>query len=141
MPVIKITQGSIESLQCTGATKTDYFDSRTKGLMIQVRSSGRKTYYYRERSADGKTRQTKIGDAETIRLAMVRRLVEERKKQQLQIQLNRVSQAWGIEAGEPLGDSPSASSAQSGYLIRFRPIQAGINANSARLMIFAIRNG
>jgi integrase len=112
MPVIKITQGSIESLHCAGATKTDYFDSRTKGLMIQVRSSGRKTYYYRERSADGKTRQTKIGDAETIRLAMVRRLVEKRKKQQLQTQLNRVSQAWGIEAEWPHGDSPGVSTAQ-----------------------------
>ena len=112
MPVIKITQGSIESLQCTGATKTDYFDSQTKGLMIQVRSSGRKTYYYRERSADGKTRQTKIGDAETIKLAKVRRLVGERKKQQLQTQLDRVSQAWGIEAERSLGYSPGVSTAQ-----------------------------
>ena len=99
MPVIKITQRSIESLECRGSPKTDYFDSETKGLMIQVRSSGRKTFYYRERDAQGKTVQTKIGDAETIRLAMVRRLIEERKKQVLQQTLNRVSQAWGIESG------------------------------------------
>lgn len=99
MPVIKITQRSIESLECRGSSKTDYFDSETKGLMIQVRSSGRKTFYYRERDAQGKTVQTKIGDAETIRLAMVRRLIEERKKQVLQQTLNRVSQAWGIESG------------------------------------------
>jgi len=54
MPVIKLSQGLLESLNSRGKDKEDFFDSTTKGLMVQVRASGRKTYYFRERGEDGK---------------------------------------------------------------------------------------
>lgn len=147
MPVVKITQRSIESLQCTGASKTDYFDSQTKGLLIQVRSTGRKTYYYRERSADGKIQQTKLGDAETLRLAAVRRLVEQRKQQQLQAELSRVSQEWGIDPAQAVGATfgnvaGRASARDSNYAtdhISVRGAQG--NAGGAGLSLAAAAHG
>jgi hypothetical protein len=72
MPVLKLSQGLLESLNSRGKDKEDFFDSTTKGLMVQVRASGRKTYYFRERGEDGKTIQLKIADADAIRLNVVR---------------------------------------------------------------------
>ena len=68
MPVLKLSQGLLETLNSSGKDKEDFFDSTTKGLMVQVRASGRKTYYFRERGEDGKTIQLKIADADAIRL-------------------------------------------------------------------------
>jgi hypothetical protein len=79
MPVIKLTQGVVDKLACSEALKQDYFDSCLKGLMVQVRPSGRKTFYLRERNEQGKTCQVKIGDAEFLKLNTVRKLVEERR--------------------------------------------------------------
>ena len=45
MPVLKLSQLLLESLNSSGKDKEDFFDSTTKGLMVQVRASGRKTYY------------------------------------------------------------------------------------------------
>ena len=42
MPVIKLLQGLLESLNSRGKDKEDFFDSTTKGLMVQVRAIGRK---------------------------------------------------------------------------------------------------
>ena len=79
MPVIKLLQGLLESLNSRGKYKEDFFDSTTKGLMVQVRASGRKTYYFRERGEDGKTIQLKIADADAIRLSAVRELIKQRR--------------------------------------------------------------
>ena len=68
MPVIKLLQGLLESLNSRGKDKEDFFDATTKGLMVQVRASGRKTYYFRERGEDGKTIQLKIADAPQLTL-------------------------------------------------------------------------
>jgi len=78
MPVLKLSQGLLESLNSRGKDKEDFFDSTTKGLMVQVRASGRKTYYFRERGEDGKTIQLKIADADAIRLNAVRELIKQR---------------------------------------------------------------
>jgi hypothetical protein len=59
MPVLKLSQGLLETLNSSGKDKEDFFDATTKGLMVQVRASGRKTYYFRERGEDGKTIQLK----------------------------------------------------------------------------------
>ena len=96
MPVIKLSQGTVDSLRCVVKGKTDYFDSQISGLLLQVRSSGRKTYYYRERDETGKVNQIRLGDAEEIRFAMIKALVEERKKQRVEQRLSRVRQAWGL---------------------------------------------
>ena len=66
MPVLKLSQGLLETLNSSGKDKEDFFDKATKGLMVQVRASGRKTYYFHERGEDGKTIQLKIADADAI---------------------------------------------------------------------------
>jgi hypothetical protein len=79
MPVLKLSQGLLETLNSSGKDKEDFFDATTKGLMVQVRASGRKTYYFRERGEDGKTIQLKIADADAIRLNAVRELIKQRR--------------------------------------------------------------
>ena len=82
MPVLKLSQGLLEMLNSSGKDKEDFFDATTKGLMVQVRASGRKTYYFRERGEDGKTIQLKIADANAIRLNTVRELIKQRRASQ-----------------------------------------------------------
>ena len=79
MPVLKLSQGLLETLNSSGKDKEDFFDATTKGLMVQVRASGRKTYYFRERGEDEKTIQLKIADADAIRLNTVRELIKQRR--------------------------------------------------------------
>ena len=79
MPVLKLSQGLLETLNSSGKDKEDFFDATTKGLMVQVRASGRKTYYFRERGEDEKTIQLKIADTDAIRLNAVRELIKQRR--------------------------------------------------------------
>jgi len=88
MPVLKLSQGLLEMLNSSGKDKEDFFDATTKGLMVQVRASGRKTYYFRERGEDGKTIQLKIADADAIRLNTVRELIKQRRAAQARAALS-----------------------------------------------------
>jgi integrase len=101
MPVIKLTQGVVDKLACDEALKQDYFDSCSKGLMVQVRPSGRKTFYLRERNEQGKTCQVKIGDAEFLKLNTVRKLVEERRAARSLWRLAGFSQPIGSRGNPP----------------------------------------
>ena len=96
MPVIKLSQGTVDSLRCVAKTKTDYFDSQICGLILQVRSTGKKTYYYRERDEAGKVNQIRLGDADEIRFAIIKALIEERKKQLVEQRLSRIRHVWGL---------------------------------------------
>ena len=110
MPVIKLSQGLLESLNSRGKDKEDFFDSTTKGLMVQVRASGRKTYYFRERGEDGKTIQLKIADADAIRLNVVRELIKQRRAAQAKAALatfaNPMAEALVAPPSEPAASSP-----------------------------------
>ena len=110
MPVIKLSQGLLESLNSRGKDKEDFFDSTTKGLMVQVRASGRKTYYFRERGEDGKTIQLKIADADAIRLNVVRELIKQRRAAQAKAALatfaNPMAEALSRRPSEPAASSP-----------------------------------
>ena len=103
MPVIKLSQGLLESLNSRGNDKEDFFDSTTKGLMVQVRASGRKKYYFRERGEDGKTTQLKIADAEAIRLNAVRELIKQRRAAQAKAALAAFANpmAEGLQSHRP----------------------------------------
>jgi hypothetical protein len=59
-----------------GARKTDYFDTLCKGLLLEVRQTGGKTYYLRFRDFYKKTRHFKIGDARDLTLAQARLLTD-----------------------------------------------------------------
>ena len=115
MPVLKLSQGLLESLNSRGKDKEDFFDSTTKGLMVQVRASGRKTYYFRERGEDGKTIQLKIADADAIRLTVVRELIKQRRAAQAKAALA----TFANPMAEALVAPPSESAASSPLLATF----------------------
>ena len=49
MPVLKLSQGLLESLNSRGKDKEDFFDSTTKGLMVQVREWAQNVLFSRAR--------------------------------------------------------------------------------------------
>ena len=111
MPVIELSQRLLESLTSGEKQKEDFFDSTTKGLMVQVRASGRKTFYFRERGEDGKTSQVKIADVDHIRLNEVRTLIKQRKAAQTQAALAAFANPYGeTPAAQPQLKEPDVSS-------------------------------
>lgn len=74
MPIVNLTPQLVQSATCpSGKSKLDLFDSTTKGLMLEVRPTGRKTYYLRYQDERKKQHQHKIGEARDITLAVARR--------------------------------------------------------------------
>ncbi|MBS0532435.1 MAG: tyrosine-type recombinase/integrase [Proteobacteria bacterium] len=56
-----------------GQAKVDFFDAQQKGFLLEVRSSGRKTYYQRYRDERGRERQFKVGRADVLTADQARR--------------------------------------------------------------------
>ena len=56
-----------------GRRKTDFFDAMNRGFLLEVRSSGGKTYYQRYTDDRARERQYKIGPADVITLEQARR--------------------------------------------------------------------
>ena len=54
--------------------KIDYFDVEQRGLMLEVRRSGGKTYYQRYTDARGRAKQYKLGAADVLTLEQARRM-------------------------------------------------------------------
>ena len=74
MPSAALTANFVRSAQCpAGRKKVDYFDSAQRGFMLEVRSSGGKTYYQRYTDERGRERQYKIGPAAVLTLEQARR--------------------------------------------------------------------
>jgi len=74
MPVATFSALFVRGAVCDPTRKkTDYFDSKQRGLMLEVRCSGGKTYYQRYTDERGRERQYKIGSAEVISLEQARR--------------------------------------------------------------------
>jgi integrase len=74
MPTVALSAGFVRQAACTpGRKKVDYFDSAQRGLMLEVRSSGGKTYYQRYTDERGRERQYKIGAANVLTLEQARR--------------------------------------------------------------------
>ena len=85
MAKLALNKGSIQSATCpTGKSKIDIPDGATSGLILEVRSTGGKTFYIRYRDKRGSQRQHSIGDANCINLAEAR---EATKKFRAQIAL------------------------------------------------------
>jgi integrase len=81
MPRQKLTQKFIDAVTTpSGQRKIDYFDTDCKGLMLEVRLSGR-TFYLRYQNERGKTLQKKLADASILRLTDVRGLAQEKLAQ------------------------------------------------------------
>jgi integrase len=74
MPKVHLTRRFVEAASCPrGRSKLDYFDMRQRGLMLEVRFSGGKTFYQRYTDARGRERQFKLGAADVITLGQARR--------------------------------------------------------------------
>lgn len=78
MAKITLTPSNVETAKCPAdKRKIDLFDLRTKGLLLEVRATGGKTYYLRYTSDRGKVRQYKLADARDVTLAQARQLANQ----------------------------------------------------------------
>jgi integrase len=74
MPIVRLSASFVRQAQCApDRKKTDYFDVGQRGFMLEVRSSGGKTYYQRYTDDRGRERQYKIGSADVLALDRARR--------------------------------------------------------------------
>jgi integrase len=74
VPIVELTFAFVRKASCpSGQQKIDYFDSQQKGFLVEVRCSGRKTYYQRYCDERGRERQFKIGRADVLTTEQARR--------------------------------------------------------------------
>jgi integrase len=74
MPKIDLTASFVRRSACPpGVRKIDYFDTHVSGFMLEVRSSGGKTFYQRYRDRRGHERQFKLGSARVLTVSQARR--------------------------------------------------------------------
>lgn len=79
MPVVELTAKFVKNVKVPlEKNKIDYFDKELKGFMLEVRSSGSKTYYYRY-SLKGTTHQKKIASTTYMNVNKAREVVKELK--------------------------------------------------------------
>lgn len=82
MPKIALTTQLINTTNCPpGKVKWDLFDSNCRGLLLETRSTGGKTYSFRYQDERGKTRQVKLADAVDVTLTQARALADKRRNQ------------------------------------------------------------
>ena len=73
MPKAFLTSAFVRQSICpAGARRVDYFDEDLRGFMLEVRSSGGKTFYLRYRDNRGRERQFKIGSARVLTVRQAR---------------------------------------------------------------------
>lgn len=74
MPTVALSASFVRQAQCPPERKkTDFFDVGQRGFLLEVRSSGGKTYYQRYTDERGRERQYKIGPADVVSLDLARR--------------------------------------------------------------------
>ena len=84
MASISITPSIVKSTSCPdGKTKIEVSDSICKGLFLEVRKSGGKTFYIRYTNNRGRQQQYRIGDAAVISVVDARNAAKEVKKRVL----------------------------------------------------------
>jgi integrase len=80
MPVVRLSPTFVRTVQCPPEVKKiDYFDTMTRGFMLEVRSSGGKTFYQRYTDERGRERQYKIGPADVLSLRQAKRKAKQIK--------------------------------------------------------------
>jgi integrase len=74
MPKATLTGSFVRRSACpAGARKIDFFDTSVPGFLLEVRSSGGKTFYQRYRDDHGRERQFKIGSTNVLTVTQARR--------------------------------------------------------------------
>src|SRR5215470_18035177 len=75
MSTLQFSSHFVRDVTCPiGRAKIDFFDIAQRGFMLEVRSSGGRTFYQRYVDARGRQRQFKIGSAGVLSLEQARRL-------------------------------------------------------------------
>jgi integrase len=73
LPKAALTASFVRKSVCpANAPRIDYFDENLPGFMLEVRSSGGKTFYQRYRDSRGRERQFKIGPAHILTVRQAR---------------------------------------------------------------------
>lgn len=82
MPVLALRPQVLSTLECAeGVRKVDYRDSICRGLLLEVRSTGGRTWYLRYVTSRGQRRQLRLGDLRDLTLAQARRLAEQHRSE------------------------------------------------------------
>jgi integrase len=77
MAKVLLTKDLLAGLTCPeGAAKSDFFDLGCPGLMVEVRPTGRKTFYFRYVNGRRQQRQHRIGDGRDLTLDLARKQVQ-----------------------------------------------------------------
>jgi len=76
MPLILLSTGFLAKIQCPeGKAKVDYFDMSCRGLMVEIRPTGRKVFYFRYTDFRGVQRQIKLASTDDLSLDQARKKV------------------------------------------------------------------
>jgi len=67
----------------SGKAKIDYYDTQLPGFLLEVRASGRATYYQRYRDKYGRTKQARIGHTNSLSLEEARGKAKQIRSQAL----------------------------------------------------------
>lgn len=77
MPKTTLTPTLVSTTVCPpDKRRVDIFDSKTKGLLLEIRPSGGKTFYLRYLDTRGRSRQLKLADAKDVTLSQARQLAD-----------------------------------------------------------------
>jgi len=70
---MNLTQAVTKRAKCDeGKTKQFFYDTELKGFMLEVRSNGRKTFFLKVTTQEGKRKSTRLGDATILPTAEAR---------------------------------------------------------------------
>ncbi|MFW6179186.1 MAG: tyrosine-type recombinase/integrase [Desulfohalobiaceae bacterium] len=83
MPKVTITPNFVASPPAcpAGRLKVDYFDSQIPGFLLEVRATGRCTFYQRYRDRFGRIKQSRIGPTDSVSLEDARQQARQIRSQ------------------------------------------------------------
>ena len=84
MPKIQLTQNFVAAPpKVLDKSRVDYFDIEIPGFLLEVRSTGKCTFYQRYRDKYGRLKQARIGPTDSISLEDARHKAKEIRSQTL----------------------------------------------------------
>jgi len=82
MAKLKLTQSRVNEATCPSNKKrADWFDTDCKGLVLEARITGGKTFHLRYQDSRGRTRQLSLADANDVTLSQARILADKARNQ------------------------------------------------------------
>jgi integrase len=82
MAKLKLTQTRVNDATCPlDKKRADWFDTDCKGLVLEARITGGKTYHLRYQDSRGHTRQLSLADARDVTLTQARALADKARNQ------------------------------------------------------------